>query len=50
MIVSTDDRKTCVANFCFNQIRAQFVMFGLPRGIPQCQIADGRESGDSRHT
>jgi hypothetical protein len=28
-IVSADDLKTCIANFCFNQIRAYFVPFGL---------------------
>ncbi len=28
-IVSTDDLKTCIANFRFNQILAQFVTFGL---------------------
>jgi hypothetical protein len=28
-IVSTDDLKTCIANFHLNQIRAQFAMFGV---------------------
>ena len=29
VILSADDLKTCIANFRFNQIRAQFVMFCL---------------------
>jgi hypothetical protein len=45
MIVSTDDLKTCIANFRFNQIRAQFVMFGLP--LPGFRSARSRTSIDN---
>ena len=47
-IVSTDDLKTCIANFRFDQIRAQFVMFGL--GLARFRVARSRSSIDNDQT